>query len=181
MSAEVVGLHAYCFCVTHSLQPLGAWPKEPLLLIFQRLLVFPPHSSIRSLFASEVWSSRCDLRICCWLQEYLDISSPPLEVSAYVAPHVQDVIVHKIPRHAQRISPQGSKHIQEYKNNSSRPLMSHQRRTSITFDIPSKEAYNMPEDPKGKAKRVATDNGMYVVTQKTVIHTCACVYLWDTQ
>lgn len=58
--------------------------------------------------------------------------------------------------------------------------MSHQRRTSITFDIPSKEAYNMPEDPKGKARRVAVDNGMYVITQKFDIRTFACVYLLDT-
>ncbi|KAK3203386.1 hypothetical protein GRF29_112g1135042 [Pseudopithomyces chartarum] len=33
----------------------------------------------------------------------------------------------------------------------------------------------MPEDPKGKARRVAVDNGMYVITQKFDIRTFACV------
>lgn len=42
--------------------------------------------------------------------------------------------------------------------------MSHQRRTSITWEIPSKEDYNMPDDKKQEAKRVAAENGMYVIT-----------------
>jgi hypothetical protein len=38
------------------------------------------------------------------------------------------------------------------------------RRTSITFNLPSKEAYSMSDDKKQKAKQVAAENGVYVAT-----------------
>jgi hypothetical protein len=38
------------------------------------------------------------------------------------------------------------------------------RRTSITFDLPSKELYSMSDDKKQKVKQVAAENGVYVTT-----------------
>lgn len=37
------------------------------------------------------------------------------------------------------------------------------RRTSITFELPPKEAYDMSDDKKEQAKQVAAENGMYVI------------------
>lgn len=65
-------------------------------------------------------------------------------------PHNEDVIGDRVPRH-----------LLEAQHKQSKPSDAG-RRTSITFELPSKEAYNMSDDKKQKAKQVAAENGVHV-------------------
>ena len=69
------------------------------------------------------------------------------------APHTEDVIDDDVPR----LLPE-TQHKQSKSSHT-------RRRTSITFELPSKETYNMSDDKKQKAKQVAAENGVYVLSR----------------